>query len=140
MRSNWGALFIFIFGGYIVKRRSFLVGMFLLLIVFVFASCNSNDNDNNMTYKYHRQNVEELSKTLGSTVATSVVSALEKSCAIEENTKLVGQDLIKIDDNCYELYSGLMARFYIDNDNITLYTFETSYSEDSKILLCIPLF
>lgn len=118
-----------------MKKRSFLVGVLLLLVVVVFASCNSNDNDNNMSYKYHRQNVETLSNTLGSTVATSVVTALEKSCAIEETTKLVGQDLIKIYDNCYELYSGLMTRFYIDNDNITLYTFETSYSEDSKILL-----
>ena len=86
-----------------MKRRSFLFGILLLLVVFVFASCNSNDNDNNMSYKYHRQNVEELSNILGSTVATSVVTALEKSCAIEENTKLVGQDLIKIDDNtCVE--------------------------------------
>ena len=135
MRFLMGRTFLFIFGGYIVKKRSFLVGVLLLLVVVVFASCNSNDNDNNMSYKYHRQNIEELSNTLGSTVATSVVTALEKSCAIEETTKLVGQDLIKIYDNCYELYSGLMTRFYIDNDNITLYTFETSYSEDSKILL-----
>ena len=112
--------------------------MLLLSVTLIFSSCNSsnsNDNPDNEPYEYHNENIDVLASVLDSSVASSVVSALEESCAIEEKTKLVAQDLIKVGDNCYELYAGLMLRFYIDNGQISLYTFETAYSEDSKILL-----
>ena len=112
--------------------------MLLLSVTLIFSSCNSsnsNDNPDNEPYEYHNKNIDVLSSVLDSSVASSVVSALEESCAIEEKTKLVAQDLIKVGDNCYELYAGLMLRFYINNGQISLYTFETTYSEDSKILL-----
>ncbi len=121
-----------------MKRKLFLILIVLLLAAMLFSSCNSNDSSDNIdnkSYEYHNENVEVLASVLDASVASSVVAALEKSCAIEEKTKLVAQDLIKVDDNCYELYAGLTLRLYIDNGHISLYTFETTYSEYSKILL-----
>ena len=138
VRSNWGALFSITFGDCTMKRNLFLILILPLLASMLFSSCNSNDSSNNLdnkSYEYHNENVETLASVLDASVASSVVAALEKSCAIEEKTKLVAQDLIKVGDNCYELYAGLMLRFYIDNGHISLYTFETTYSKDSKILL-----
>ena len=120
-----------------MKKILFAI-MLLLSVTLIFSSCNSsnsNDNPDNEPYEYHNENIDVLASVLDFSVASSVVSALEESCAIEEKTKLVAQDLIKVGDNCYELYAGLMLRFYIDNGQILLYTFETTYSEDSKILL-----
>lgn len=107
----------------------------LLLTLLIFTSCNSNDDIDNVVYKNHAQNVELLAQIVDFTMADTIMVALEQSCAIEETKLLLEQDIIKINDNCYELYIGLLVRFYVENNRIILYTFENTYSEDTRILL-----
>ena len=105
----------------------------LLATCIAFVSCS--DNATSKSYKYHKDNIKTLSSVVDSSMAESMLSALETSCAIGTNTKLVAEDMREINDNCYELYAGLMVRFYIQDGQLLLYTFETYYNDDSKILL-----
>ena len=104
----------------------------LLVMCLAFISCSDNSNK---SYKYHKENVRTLSTLVDSSIADSMVSALENTCAITTSTKLVAEDMLEVNSGCYELYAGLMVRFYVQDGEITLYTFETNYSEVSKILL-----
>lgn len=99
------------------------------------CSSNSDNSRNNNDFKYHKENVAVLSTVADSMVAEKMLSGLEDSCAIVNNTKLVAEDIIKHNDNCIELYAGLMMRFYIQDGEVLLYTFETVYSNDTAILL-----
>ena len=116
-------------------KRKFLGFITLLLTVLVsclvFISCS---DDTSESYKYHKENINTLSTFVDSSTAESMVLALETSCAIGTNTKLVAEDMREINDNCYELYAGLMVRFYIQDEKVMLYTFETVY-DDTAILL-----
>lgn len=99
------------------------------------CSSNSDNSTNNNSFKYHKENIVVLSTVSDSIVAEKMLSGLEDSCAIVNNTKLVAEDIIKHNDNCIELYAGLMVRFYIQDGEVLLYTFETVYSDDTAILL-----
>lgn len=120
-----------------MKKKSIiiLVGSILiacLLIGLLIFSCdNSNEND----FKYHQENIETLSSIVPSSTAEILVKALEESCVIEQNTKLAKEDILKISYNAYEIYAGVMVRFYVENDQIKLYTFKTEYNKKDDILL-----
>ncbi len=118
-----------------MKKRFFgLVTLILTILVSCLTLVSCSDNTSK-SYKYHRENIKTLSTIVDSSTAESIVFALETSCAIGSNTKLVAEDMHEINDNCYELYAGLMVRFYIQDGQLLLYTFETNYNDDSKILL-----
>lgn len=117
-------------------KRRFL--RLIILILTILVSCIALvacSDKSNKSYKYHKENVRTLSTLVDSSIADSMVSALENTCAITTSTKLVAEDMLEVNSGCYELYAGLMVRFYVQDGEITLYTFETSYSEASKILL-----
>ncbi len=120
-----------------MKRRFLLFIAMLIFALATFMGCFSNlDNSTkNNSFKYHKENIAVLSTVADSVVAEKMLLGLEDSCAIANNTKLVVEDIIKHNDNCIELYAGLMVRFYIHEGEVLLYTFETVYFDDTAILL-----
>ena len=123
------------FGGIMKRKLLYLMTIIVALLATCIAFVSCSDNATSKSYKYHKDNIKTLSSVVDSSMAESMLSALETSCAIETNTKLVAEDMREISDNCYELYAGLMVRFYIQDGQLLLYTFETNYNDDSKILL-----
>ena len=124
------------FGGIMKRRFLFFIAMLIFaLATLMGCSSNSDNSTNNNSFKYHKENIAVLSTVSDSIVAEKMLSGLEDSCAIANNTKLVAEDIIKHNDNCIELYAGLMVRFYIQDGEVLLYTFETVYSDDTAILL-----
>lgn len=117
------------------RKLLYLMTIIVALLATCIAFVSCSDNATSKSYKYHKDNIKTLSSVVDSSMAESMLSALETSCAIETNTKLVAEDMREISDNCYELYAGLMVRFYIQDGQLLLYTFETNYNDDSKILL-----
>lgn len=117
-------------------KKRILLFITILFFVFCLVGCSTNSNEpiGNNEFKYHNQNIAVLSTVLDDSTANIMVSALEDSCAIVNNTRLVAEDVIKHNDNCIELYAGLMVRFYIQDEKVMLYTFETVY-DDTAILL-----
>lgn len=120
-----------------MKKRIllFITILFFALATLIGCSSNSDNSTNNNSFKYHKENIAVLSTVANSIVAEKMLSGLENSCAIVNNTKLVAEDIIEYNDNWIELYAGLMVRFYIQDGEILLYTFETVYSDDTAILL-----
>lgn len=124
------------FGGIMKRRFLFFIAMLIFaLATFMGCSSNSDNSTNNNSFKYHKENIAVLSTVADSVVAEKMLSCLEDSCAIVNNTKLVVEDIIKHNDNCIELYADLMVCFYIQDGEVLLYTFETVYSDDTAILL-----
>ena len=118
-------------------KRSFLrlITLILTILIVCIAFISCSDSTTTKSYKYHKDNIKTLSSLVDSSTAENMISALENSYAIKTDTKLVAEDMREIDDNCYELYAGLMVRFYIQDGEVLLYTFETVYSDDTAILL-----
>lgn len=117
------------------RKLLYLMTIIVALLATCIAFVSCSDNATSKSYKYHKDNIKTLSSVVDSSMAESMLSALETSCAIGTNTKLVAEDMREINDNCYELYAGLMVRFYVQDGQLLLYTFETNYNDDSKILL-----
>ena len=115
----------------VMKRKVlYLMTIIVALLATCIAFVSCSDNATSKSYKYHKDNIKALSSVVDSSMAESMLSALETSCAIGTNTKLVAEDMREISDNCYELYAGLMVRFYIQDGQLLLYTFETNYNDD----------
>lgn len=116
-----------------MRKKVFLIFALLFVVIILLVVCD--DIGTSKSFKYHKANISTLSNVVDSSLAEKVLNALESSDAIEKDTKLVAEDIIKYSDTCFELYAGLMVRFYLYDDEVKLYTFETSYSDESAILL-----
>ena len=112
-----------------MKRKILLITLCIMFTIF--TGCYTT----NSQFEYHQENLTTLTNVTNSDSAETMLLALESSGAITQYTKLVEADIIKKDENNIELYAGLMVHFYIENSIIKLYTFETTFSEDSAILL-----
>lgn len=117
-----------------MKKLVLLFGLIIVLSLSLFVGC-SNDNDNSRNFKYHKDNLATLSTVVDSSTAEKMLTALENSCVLENDTKLVKENIIKYSNSTYELYAELMVRFDIQDTQVKLYTFETTYSNNSAILL-----
>ena len=115
------------------EKTCTIIWFYYSLSLSLFVGC-SNDNDSSKSFKYHKDNLAALSTVVDSSTAEKMLTALEDSCAIENDTKLVKEDIIKYSNNTYELYAGLMVRFDIKDTQVKLYTFETTYSNNPILL------
>lgn len=123
-----------------MKKTVLLNITILVVLIFVFysfvsSSCDDSNKKDADSFEYHEENLVTLSSITSSSTAKNILKALEETCAMKQNTKLETLDIIKLSDNTYEIYVGLMVRVYIENEHIKLYTFETKYNENDSILL-----
>ncbi len=87
------------------------------------------------SFAHHEENIEVLSSTVNSSMAEEINRALEITGSITENTELSSENFYELDNGEYEIYVGLSLRLCITDSSFKLYTYETIYTDDTRILL-----
>lgn len=126
------------------KTILIIIGIFLFLaLISAIVNGNSSDKQNydnsdktsTSDYKYHQDNIDVITNAISTDIAEKIVLALEKSSSIGKYYKIAADDVIKYENNEYEIYIEIMVRVLVDNDKFTIYTYESQYDLDTALLL-----
>ena len=126
------------------KTILIIIGIFLFLaLISAIVNGNSSDKQNydnsdktsTSDYKYHQDNIDVITNAINTDIAEKIVLALEKTSSIGKYYKIAADDVIKYENNEYEIYIEIMVRVLVDNDKFTIYTYESQYDLDTALLL-----
>ena len=126
------------------KTILIIIGIFLFLaLISAIVNGNSSDKQNydnsdktsTSDYKYHQDNIDVITNAISTDIAEKIVLALEKTSSIGKYYKIAADDVIKYENNEYEIYIEIMVRVLVDNDKFTIYTYESQYDLDTALLL-----
>ena len=101
---------------------------------FEFINVTKSDNTD-VQYIYHDNNIQALSSHFETELAEEILSGLEKTNVLKENTRLNSDWIVKRDTNTFELYNDFSIIISINNNKFKIFTYETVYDEAAAILL-----
>lgn len=84
---------------------------------------------------YHDNNIQALSSHFESKLAKEILSGLEKTNVLKDNTRLNSDWIVKRDTNIFELYNDFSVIISVNNNQFKIFTYETVYDEAAAILL-----
>ena len=87
------------------------------------------------TKYYYDNNIQALSAHFESKLAEEILSGLEKTNVLKDNTRLNSDWIVKRDTNTFELYNDFSIIISVNNNQFKIFTYETVYDEATAILL-----
>ena len=84
---------------------------------------------------YHDNNIQALSSHFDSKLAEEILSGLEKTNVLKDNTRLNSDWIVKRDTRSFEIYIDFSVIISANGEEFKIFTYETIYNEATAILL-----
>lgn len=84
---------------------------------------------------YHDNNIQALSSHFESKLAEEILSGLEKTNVLKDNTRLNSDWIVKRDARSFEIYIDFSVIISVNGEEFKIFTYETTYNEATAILL-----
>ena len=84
---------------------------------------------------YHDNNIQALSSHFESKLAEEILSGLEKTNVLKDNTHLNSDWIVKRDTRSFEIYIDFSVIISVNGEEFKIFTYETIYNEATSILL-----
>ena len=84
---------------------------------------------------YYDNNIQALSSHFESKLAEEILSGLEKTNVLKDNTRLNSDWIVKRDTRSFEIYIDFSVIISANGEEFKIFTYETIYNEATAILL-----
>ena len=84
---------------------------------------------------YHDNNIQALSSHFETELAEEILSGLEKTNVLKDNTRLNSDWIIKLDTRSFEIFIDFSVIISVNGEEFKIFTYETTYNEATAILL-----
>jgi archaellum component FlaG (FlaF/FlaG flagellin family) len=84
---------------------------------------------------YHDNNIQALSSHFEAELVEEILSGLEKTNVLKDNTRLNSDWIVKRDTSSFEIYIDFSVIISVNGDKFKIFTYKTEYNEATAILL-----